>query len=358
MRTAASWILGIVAALAFTMQAPAQPRHDGRILSSKHWPALPDFDTLDDFSRNYFPKAVYDEARTQAAFDVLDITYSSDGLPVRGILVRPKNPGDGKWPAIIFNRGGTGDYGRITLPGDDISSCRQEHTPCLTVVDLYLWAKAGFVVIASDYRFHGATAKQDQWGEVDVDDVLNLVPALRSLDFVDIERLYMLGISRGGTMTYIALKRGVPVRAAAVIAGPSDLADWKDFRPEFVNGDETYDGFAKVWADYEHRAEEHYRARSAVYWADELRCQCSFFTVESTSSFRSPTPFAWPRRYRQPAPITRCTYIAMMATRCLPIGSIAIARLSSGSDNRHKILEAPCSLRESESHSGSPLADG
>ena len=48
------------------------------------------------------------------------------------------------------------------------------------MVELYLLAKAGFVVIPSDCRFHGSTAKRDEWGGVDVDDVLNLVPALKS----------------------------------------------------------------------------------------------------------------------------------------------------------------------------------
>jgi dipeptidyl aminopeptidase/acylaminoacyl peptidase len=37
-----------------------------------------------------------------------------------------------------------------------------------------------------------------------------------------------------------------------------------------VNGNEYIDGFAKIWPDYEHRAEEYYRARSAVYWADQI----------------------------------------------------------------------------------------
>src|SRR5579864_5128415 len=193
------------------LQVSAQSRLDGEILNSKPWPALPAFESLDDFSRKYFPKAVYEEARTQNDFDVLDITYASDGIPVRGILVRPKNPADRKWPEILFARGGTGDYGRITLANDDVASCAQEHTPCLTLIDLYLLAKAGFVVIASDYRFHGAMAKRDEWGGADVNDLLNLVPALHSMDFVDSSRLYMYGISRGGTMTYLALKRGAPV---------------------------------------------------------------------------------------------------------------------------------------------------
>ena len=267
--------LGVVFEISSWSQNPAAhpaipPNYpnDGQILRSKPWRPLPNLDSLDDFTRNYFPKAVYEEARSQKDFDVLEITYSSDGLPVNGMLIKPKIPGGHKWPAIIFNRGGTGDYSRIT--DDGVTPCSRTNPSCLTVVDLYQFSKAGFVVIASDYRFHGPTAKRDQWGGVDINDVLNLVPALKSLDFVDPERLYMLGISRGGTMAYLAINRGIPVKAAAIIAGPSDLKAWADGRPDMVNGGDNYDGFAQVWPDYEHHAIEQYRARSAVYWADRI----------------------------------------------------------------------------------------
>ena len=230
---------------------------------------MPAYEALDDFGHGYFPQPVYEEARTQKEFDILEITYASDGLPVRGMLIKPKTPGTQKWPAIIFNRGGNGELGSITDSGQP---CCRVNTSCLDVADLYLLAKAGFVVIASDYRYQGATVKRDQWGGVEVDDVLNLVPALKSLDYVDPERLYMLGLSRGGTMTYLAIKRGAPVKAAAVIGAVTDVKAWVDATPKMglVNGNEYTDGFAKNWPDYEHHAEEQYRARSAVYWAEQI----------------------------------------------------------------------------------------
>jgi len=252
-------------ALSVAAQGP-----DGRILNSKPWVTLPTYDSLDDFGRSYFPRAVYEEARTQKDFDFVEITYASDGLSVHGLLIKPKAPGTRKWPAIIFNRGGNGDLGRITDNGQPCGG--MTNTSCLDVADLYFLAKEGFVVIASDYRYRGASVKRDEWGGGEVDDVLNLVPALKSLEYVDADRLYMLGLSRGGTMAYLAIKRGIAVKAAAVIGGVTDVKAWVDARPEMgiVKGNEFIDGFANIWPDYEHRAEEYYRARSAVYWADQI----------------------------------------------------------------------------------------
>jgi len=250
------------------LPASAQ-QQDGQILSSKPRPSLPSYESLDDFGRGYFPKEVYNEARTQTAFDILEITYSSDHLPVRGVLIRPRSPGGRKWPVIIFNRGGNGQLGSII---DNGLPCGLANTSGLDVVDLYQFAKAGFVVIASDYRYQGDTAKRDQWGGVEVDDVLNLVPALKSLSFVDSERLFMLGLSRGGTMAYLAIKRGIAIKAAAVVGAVTDVSAWVEATPQMglVNGNAFIDGFAKIWPDYEHHAEEEYRARSAVYWADQI----------------------------------------------------------------------------------------
>jgi dipeptidyl aminopeptidase/acylaminoacyl peptidase len=228
---------------------------DGDIVSARPRAALPAYGSLDAFGRNYFPRALYDEVRAQTDVDVLDIIYRSDGFDVPGVLLQPRNRLGRKWPGIVYNRGGTGDYGRLDT---------------VQVVELYLLARAGFVVIASDYRFHDATARRDEWGGGDLTDVLNITKTLAAIEFIDRERLFMMGLSRGGFMTYLALKHGVPVRAAAVIAAPSDLEAVGKHRPEFVNGDESFDGWARVWPDFATRAAEHFRARSAVYWADAI----------------------------------------------------------------------------------------
>jgi dipeptidyl aminopeptidase/acylaminoacyl peptidase len=246
-------IMGVATATALPR---AQARADGEILALTPHAALPAYEALDQFGQRFFTKGEYQQALSATAFEVLDLRYSSGGTEVGGVLIRPKEPGDRRWPAIVFNRGGTGDFGRL------------DH---MAIVEMLLLARSGFVLIASDYRFHGRTARQDQWGGADLDDVLNVVLAARALPHVDPERIFMWGHSRGGTMTYLALKRGAPIRAAAVTSGASDLEALGRYRPEFVNGDDTFDGWARVWPDYATRSAEHYRERSAVHWADRIR---------------------------------------------------------------------------------------
>ena len=210
---------------------------------------------LDAFGKAYFAETTYEGARLQTDYECSHIWYKSDEATVSGYVFKPKVVTKNSWPVILYARGGTGNFGLI---GD------------LERVNLYLLAKEGFVVIATEYRWTGDQGRHDEWGGKDVDDVLNLVPLAKSLDYVDPQRIFLLGASRGGTMVYIAVKQGIRVRAAAVIAGVTDLAAWGMYRPEFINGDAAYEGWAKVWPDFQDRKEEEFRARSAVAWADQL----------------------------------------------------------------------------------------
>jgi dipeptidyl aminopeptidase/acylaminoacyl peptidase len=227
----------------------------GSVEKKENCPALKPYGELDKFGKFYFPEAVYEEARTQTAYECQHIWYLSDEIPVSGYLFKPKAVAGVMWPVILYNRGGTGNFSLI----DD-----------LVRVEFYLLAKEGYVVLATEYRSTGDKGRRDEWGGADVNDVLNLVTVAKVLGYIDMERMFMLGISRGGTMTYLALKNKIPVRAAAVIAGPTDLEAWAKYRPEFITGDDTYDGWANVWPDFERRKGEYFRARSAVAWADQI----------------------------------------------------------------------------------------
>ncbi len=66
----------------------------------------------------------------------------------------------------------------------------------------------------------------------------------RDLGYIDMTDPFMIGLSRCGPMTYIAIRRKIPVNAAAVIAGPTDLR-MERRRAEFVEGD---DPESAAWA--------------------------------------------------------------------------------------------------------------
>src|ERR1044071_10354303 len=130
--------------------------------------------------------------------DCRHIKYMSDGLKVAGYIWKPKNATD-KLPLIIFNRGGNGEFGKA-LPWQNI----------------WRFALDGFVVIATQLRGSDGGDGKDEFGGADVDDVLNVIPLAASLGVADMRNVFLLGWSRGGMETTIALKRGMKVNAAAI----------------------------------------------------------------------------------------------------------------------------------------------
>jgi len=53
---------------------------------------------------------------------------------------------------------------------------------------------------------------REEFGGAEIHDVLNLIPLAKSLGYVDMDNVFILGVSRGGMETYLALKNGIPVR--------------------------------------------------------------------------------------------------------------------------------------------------
>ncbi len=132
-------------------------------------------------------------------------------------------------------------------------------------------ASEGFVVLASQYRGYDGGEGKDEVGGADTDDVLNLFPLARSLGYVDMGRVFMFGFSRGAQMTLQAIRRGAPVRAAAVVGAPTDL--WLSFR----ENPRVRDLVVSNWAGGEARLEENMLERSAVRWADKLNVPLLIF---------------------------------------------------------------------------------
>lgn len=189
------------------------------------------------------------EARESfSAYECFHILYGSDGLKVAGYVWKPKGPAGRKWPLVVANRGGNREFGKLTPQSF-----------------FYPFVSDGFVVIASQYRGVEGGEGREEFGGADVDDVLNLLPLARSLGYVDMKNVFLVGASRGGMMTLLALKRGMPVNAAAVVSGMYDLEASARERPALVEA---------VWKELiprlaERRAEA-LKERSAVAWPEAI----------------------------------------------------------------------------------------
>lgn len=147
--------------------------------------------------------------RYMDSIDVYRITYMSDGLKINGFLVKPKKKGN--YPCIIYNRGGSGDFGALQ--------------PIHGALTLGRLAKEGYVLIASQYRGNGGSEGQESFGGDDINDVLVLTEVLKEVESADTERIGMYGWSRGGLMTYLALTKSDRIKAAVVGGAVADCHD-------------------------------------------------------------------------------------------------------------------------------------
>jgi dipeptidyl aminopeptidase/acylaminoacyl peptidase len=231
---------------------------DGRILVNR--PITPSESAIKDAeSRN--PAA----GKWHSQMTISEITYLSDGLKINGFLLVPS--GAGKFPCVIYNRGGTGDLGALV----------RERVPFGLLAKI---ASAGYVVVASQYRGNNGSEGRDTHGGADVNDVLNLIPLLGSVPQCDVGRIGMYGQSRGGMMTYLALTRTDRIRAAVVDAGSADLFDMAKERPKL----------AKLYLDAagasEADAEAVFAERSAVRWPEKLNKNTPLLLLHGTSDWR------------------------------------------------------------------------
>lgn len=215
---------------------------DGRVLK-KEVLVLPD--NVVSFVIKYAPAL----AVKLDSINFYKISYLSDGLKVTGYVAEPKAPG--KYPCIISNRGGNRDFGQWNTAG--------------VAIFLGNMASWGYVVIASQYRGVDGGEGQEEFGGNDVHDVLNLVPALAYFAKADTSRIGIEGGSRGGMMTYLALKKSCRFKAASVIAGVANSFRNIQDRPDM----DTF-VYGELVPHYQQEKEIQLKARSAVFWADSM----------------------------------------------------------------------------------------
>lgn len=185
------------------------------------------------------------------SLDFFLITYESDGLVVSGMLAEPKKAG--KYPVVIFNRGGNRDFSQLT------AAAMIAYTSKL--------ATEGYVAIASNYR------KNDEFGGAELNDVLYLLETVKEVEKADPDAVGMFGWSRGGMMAYLVLRKSDRIKTAIVGNGPADLFQTIAERPEMES-----QVIAECIPEYWKNKDSELERRSAICWADEL-CKSSSLLI-------------------------------------------------------------------------------
>lgn len=195
-----------------------------------------------------------------------ELYYMSDGLRVKAYMASPVEKGN--YPAIIYNRGGNREFGKIS--------------PTKMTYIMARMANWGYVVIGSQYRGNDGGEGQEEFGGADINDVINLLPLLKSQSNVDSSKLGMFGISRGGMMTYLSLMHTNEIKAAAVIGGVTDLQLMNDSRGGVM---EQY-VYSQLIPDYWENKDSLLKQRSAITRLNEFPKTTPMLIMHGTSDWR------------------------------------------------------------------------
>lgn len=181
--------------------------------------------------------------------------YQSDDLKIEAFISAPIDLlGKKKSPCLIYNHGGNREYGALENV-ETTFYAYQFHTIC----------------VATNYRGCGSSQGTDAFGGDDVHDVIHLIDLCQKLDYVDTNQINMLGVSRGGMMTYETLREDKRIHKAVVVAGVADCSmsyeersDMKPLLKELIGGTPK-------------QLPEEYEKRSAVAWADQINTPLLIF---------------------------------------------------------------------------------
>ena len=170
-----------------------------------------------DFNRQIIAKRATDSiyaARFRGIIDFQKVTYKSsvDGMEIPAYLFSPLNKrGTHGHAAMVWVHGGVhGDWTQSMLPFVKEA------------------VERGYVIITPDYRGSTGHGKEHylaiDYGGKELDDVASAVDYLRSLSYVDPDRLGIMGWSHGGFITaHLAMRTQTPFKAAAAIVPVSNL---------------------------------------------------------------------------------------------------------------------------------------
>ncbi|MBO5281077.1 MAG: prolyl oligopeptidase family serine peptidase [Clostridia bacterium] len=193
------------------------------------------------------------------------VLYNVDDCTVSAFISLPKDYESKDYPLVIYNRGGNGNFSSLNAES----------------VAIYTQA-LNCVIIASNYRETTPGTGVDEFGGKDVNDVvfwMNLIP---ELDFIEKESVYMIGESRGGMQTCLALlnDNSNVIKAAACISGVYDVTDIYDSRADMQ------EMLVRRIGGTPEQCPEEYQKRSAINFVDQIKTP--LIIVHSTGDAKVP----------------------------------------------------------------------
>jgi uncharacterized protein len=162
----------------------------------------------------------------QPSYNQYIVSYRSDNYRIQSLLTVPRNnqPENG-FPVIIFNHG--------YIPPEEYRTTERYVAYVNSLV------AAGYVVIKPDYRGHGESEGNPEgayYSPAYTRDVLNAVSSVKTLDFVDPDRIGMWGHSMGGHIVLRSMVVNPDIKAGViwggVVASYQDMmSNWNRSRP-------------------------------------------------------------------------------------------------------------------------------
>jgi len=215
-----------------------------------------------DYARQLAAKRVTDStyaARSAGVMEFRKVTYRSrvDGMTIPAYLFAP-----------LQKRGTAGHAAMVWVHGGVHGDWTQSMFPFVREA-----VQRGYVVITPDYRGstgHGAAHYEAiDYGGKEVDDVISAVDFLKTLPYVDMNRLGIMGWSHGGFITAHTLYRGndQPFKAGAAIVPVTNLVFRLSYKgPGYQRSYAAEEGIQGL--PFEKR--EEYIKRSPVFHVENL----------------------------------------------------------------------------------------
>lgn len=196
----------------------------------------------------YYDSAAYTTALEDKAVSIEKIFYRSDDLKVAAYVCTPTATSQQKKPVIIFNRGSMirNDIGYVYVP---------------------MFKKlvhAGFIVIAPALRESEGSEGKDEVGGGDLHDITNVLSVLTHIPNADTSKMFMLGESRGGIMTYMVLKNKIPIKAAATVGAITNMEMYCKDNPW------NEKALKELLPDYDKDRQQFFESRSVMNWAESI----------------------------------------------------------------------------------------